>query len=263
MTIRQNGGAGGTDGVAVSVANSGGASGTAWDAIAFGTGTIDYDDDTTTLGGLHDAMCFRLAPSSNQVTELRWNLSAEDSAHSVTYWKIPSAYTVTSTIVQMRHAGGTMASLHITNNPRVVVRNAAGTGVFNSATANMSLDTWYRFELKVIKGTTTSNGTIDFAMYPGDSLIAQATYTSTTANTGTAQFTDLYLGRNSQFTTDTTVTHFDSITLYTGADVGSLGRPWEGISPPATITKLYIWDGAAWVESEDGIQVFDGASWEF
>lgn len=265
MAILQNSAEGGTDGVTVSAANSGGGSGNAWDSVNFGTGNIQFDDDVTPL---HDTMAYRLAPSSNQVTELRWDgFAAQSTGHVTAYFRIPSAYTVTSTIIQMRHSGGNMASLHITNNPRVIVRNRAGTGIFNSASANISLDTWYRLELLVTKGTgigpSTSDGVIRFALYPGDSLIAAAEFNSTTADTGINDLAAMYIGRNSQFTTDVTVTHFDSVTLYTGSDVTGLNKPWTPIAPPAANTNVFIWDGAAWVESEDGIQVFNGSTWEF
>lgn len=127
MTIYRNGGEGGTDGVTVTTGNSGGASGTAWDAVNLNGGDIEFD----TAQSAHDSVSYLIQPASGAITELRKNFTGDPMAMISFYVRISSTPTVTSTIAQIRNA--TSAALHVqVTAPDTTV--AAGSNGVNTST---------------------------------------------------------------------------------------------------------------------------------
>jgi hypothetical protein len=227
MTSYSNNFEGGTDGVAVSAGNSGGGSGNAFSAV-FGTG-LTFEDTAAYQG----TMGARVAGGSFGAAQV--NLSATAVAAQI-YFRTGATPVSNDIHVIRLHAGGTrLFSVHTNTAGKLRVSDATGTtGVTTFPTA-LSANTWYRLEVYVVAGTTTSNGTIKAAYYLGNSTTPVDTlYSNTAANVGTAQtFTILYMGK---YSTGTEQFDFDAFSWNDAATdfIGvSAGAP-PTVSTPAT-----------------------------
>jgi hypothetical protein len=192
MAVLTNNFEGGTDGVAVSVANSGGASGTPFSAI-FGTGLTF--EDTAAFQGSMGARVVGSAFGAGQITVSTTTLAAK------MYFRTPTSPAISTDMYLIRmHNGATrLASVHMNTAGKLRVADASGTsGIFTTTTV-LAANTWYRIELYAVAGATTTTGTIRFAFYLGNSSTPVETqYNNTAANVGTAvAFTTLYMGKYS------------------------------------------------------------------
>jgi hypothetical protein len=248
MALLSNGAEGGTDGVSVSTSNSGGTSGNGWSAITKTSGSSDIQFDTAQFA--HGALSYLVAPATTEICEMRMSFTQDPQAMASFYVRIPSNFSAASTICQIRPSTGIGASLQINNSsgPRFRVQDGAGTTIGN--TTAISTGTWYRCELRVVKGTDASTGVINFAYYlDDDSAPVETAITTTTANTGTIDYTNMRFGRTSAATADTTAIWMDSFQIATGPQAAALGLIWPAASPPVDGggVKVWCWDGAAWI----------------
>jgi hypothetical protein len=228
MVAKINSAEGGTESATVTVGNSGGASGDAWGGVVI-NGTLRYRNTPTPHNGIR---CYELAPNASQQCYLRTIETATDSAMVSMYFRTSSWPSTTSVIIAGRSAAAQSATLSLLSTGRLQVANAGGTPLDTSgAGVTLAINTWHRLEVRLIKGTTTTNGTIQIGVYVGDSLTPLYTYSSSVVDAGTAQLTDWRLGRSSLIA-DTTVWNIDSVQWWTGADTpAALGKPW-------TLTKI-------------------------
>lgn len=184
MVARVNSAEGGTNGTAVTTANSGGASGDAWDVISKPSGTAFTFSTAAFYKG---TLGYRATHGTANGTGLnwRWSLSGWTKFRLRRYFSV-SAYPTSAVILAWitdASNSKTLAKLTLSTSGVLGVQNAAGTQVFTgSAPIGLNSDT--RVELIVVPGTTTSNGTIRFCWGVGDAA-ATDTYASTSANTGT------------------------------------------------------------------------------
>lgn len=238
----------GPDGTTITVGNSA----TYGDAFAspinLNSGDIEYD----TAQFMHGTASALVQPASGAVSELRWDYSATTTAVVSFYVRLSGSFSTASTLCQVRNSSGSAAILQInTSTLRFRVQNSAGTSLFNSAT--ISTGTWYRVEMRVVRGTSTTDGTIQFAYYLGDSLTpVETAYSSTAVNAGTTDLTNVRIGRPSSATADVTTFWIDSAQLLSGSDAGSLGNPWS--LQPIELTTTRVSDTAvdvAWTHPSD------------
>lgn len=194
MTVVSNNFEGGTDGVAISTANSGGASGTAFDA-PYSTG-FTYSAADATQGSMGASVAGSGATGGGQ-----WNLASV--AHVAAKMKFKAKATPSSDthLMRLQNASATrLFSIHITGTTQKIrVDDASGTtGVFTFANA-LTAGTYYRLEAYLVCGSTTSNGTIKVGYYLGNSTTpVESVYLNTAANVGTATtFTTLIMGKYS------------------------------------------------------------------
>jgi hypothetical protein len=191
MTTYSNNFDGGTDGIGVSVANSGGASGTAPTTV-FGTGLL-FEADAAFQGG----MGARVAAGSYGA--LQYTISCTALAVKM-YFKVSATPATSDLYLSRVHTGGTrLFSVHANTAGKLRVSDASGTtGVFTAASALVA-DTWYRLEYYITAGASNTTGSIKFAYYLGNSTTpVETVYTNNAANVGTAQtFTSLYMGKYS------------------------------------------------------------------
>lgn len=75
-------------------------------------------------------------------------------------------------------------SVFVDGTGKLIVQSAAGTTIFTATTA-LSVNTWYRVEVAVAPGSTTTTGAYNFAYYTGDGTTAIETASTTTGNFGT------------------------------------------------------------------------------
>jgi hypothetical protein len=226
MVARTNSAEGGTNGTGVTTGNSGGASGTAWELVNLGTGgAIAFSNVTPKEGSL----CYLCTPASSQQQFLRWTEAAADSAMLSVYIRFATLPGATSYYLALRSTSAQTCQMTISSTGRVAVQDAASTVLSTSAVGEViTIDTWYRLELRGVKGTTSSNGTIQAAFYLGDSTTAIWSYSSATVDAGTAQIVNTRIGRSSSGVADTTPYRLDALQFWTGTDTpAALGRPWS------------------------------------
>jgi hypothetical protein len=206
--------------------------------VTLNGGDIEYD----TAQYLHGTASALFLPLSGIVTELQWNATAATTAMASFHIRIPAvpAGTGSPTICQVRNASAAAAGLQVLHTtPKFRVLQSGGNTLFTSATITAGV--WYRVELRVIRGTTSSDGTIQFAYYLGDSLTpVETAYSSTAVNAGTTDLTNVRFGRCSSATgvTDTAGYWIDSAQFLTGADADELGKPWLLEQIPLTTTRV-------------------------
>lgn len=181
-SIRQNTAEGGTNGVTVSTANSGGASGDAFSQVTItGSGMAYFSNNTAS----HGTLSYRISGGSGDTGKLYIGNTASNEGTMRGYFYLNSLPGNAQTLYNIQNtAFASMANINITSGNLLTVTDNAGTVLFTSAAA-LSATTWYRVELQVIAGPTTSSGTIQFQYYLGDSLSAIQTLASSAANTTT------------------------------------------------------------------------------
>lgn len=233
MPLQRNNWDGIGNGTTLTAANSAnGGSGEAVSALTTGSFVVD------SAAAAHGPVGLRHVPVASTVREAIWNFTAADRCMVSLYFRIAAALTATSAILQLRNASSPVVALGVSTTPRLQVSDGGGL-VYNDAAANLVANTWYRLELRAIRGTTTGDGTVEFGLYVGDSTTPQASYSSAVRNVGTTDLTNLRWGRTSTATADVTETHFDSLQLWSGVHTPTaLGRPWRSNRPQAPLLAM-------------------------
>lgn len=242
----------------LTVANSADGGWSPLNAINAGTFTV------STAAALTDpalAQGLVLNPSSGNVREARVEFLDADTIFVVGYVRRTGDVSVAHTILQVRHPAGASADLFMqsTSNGRLVVRGPGGTALYNNSASNLAINTWYRFELRFTRGTTSGDGQVSYQLFVADETTPQASFSSSAVNTGTNAYTEVRFGRPTATTTDVTVEHWGPLAIYTDDDdPGGHGHTYaEPVPPP--VHQGFVWDGDEWV----GVTslVFDGADW--
>lgn len=189
MAYKSNNCEGASNGTAISVANSD--DNAAGDALAVTTGgTRQY----TSAWANHGTTSWECSATSGNTAILGFTQTAAAGLSTRCYIRVTALPSATCTILQMRTdtdlARGTVA---MRTDGKLEVNTQAGV-VFTTTTA-CSINTTYRIEWRQIKGTTTSDGTVGFKLFAGESTTALETYTTSAANTGTNDLVSWRLGK--------------------------------------------------------------------
>lgn len=151
-------------------------------------------------------------------------------------FRIPAAFTATSTIVQIRRpsaAGlGAAMALQVMVAPlRLRLVDAASAPLFTSAT--IAADTPLRVEVIGNVGTSITNGRPRLAYFLHSApTVAVETYDpGAVANIGTTPLSPFRVGRCSGATADTTAIRIDDVEYWTDSDVVGLGVPYVEPGP--------------------------------
>lgn len=231
---------GGAVGATVTTANSGGASGVAFDFIDV-TGTLVY--------------------SANQAHGINSVNSAGTGTRSAFGWAgaavIPSklqsfrAYlrvglmpTLETQIVTPWNSAQYIAGVNLGSDGKLRV-TARGGALLYTTTTVLALNTWYRVEFSVEVGTTASNGVIRFGLYSMDSTTALETvFTSSTVDLGTTNVISWRMGKistsgNADMLWDSIEVNMDSSALL-GPFIASVPviRPSTIISNPGNWSNV-------------------------
>lgn len=228
MTLYQNSFEGGTDGTNVTTGNSGGASGDAFSAV---NATVKF----ATAAALHGSMGGRFTGGSGWV---KWTASSSAFALRF-YMKLPASAPSggDAYIATMPTAAGYAGTLSVDSSKRISLSSDADI-VFTSAA--LSSGTVYRIEVAIQKGTTTSNGTLRFGYYVGDSTTpVETVYSSTAQNTGTNNYPDYAVGDCYQSWGSVAYIDFDDLALQTGT-TDFIGPVSSGTTPVSN-TNAQSW----------------------
>ena len=185
MVAHVNSAEGGTNGVTVTTANSGGLSGDPWSSVSIAAGTTMV---FSTAAAYKGSLGYRdtYGTVSGGYTNRRRSVVGWTQFRDRWYFRFSALPSVSVQLAYVGNASGStvLARVILLTNGKIGVQNRAGTTVFTSA-ASLSINTWYRVEWIVVPGTTTSNGTIRFTYAAADGAAIE-TYASTSANTGTS-----------------------------------------------------------------------------
>jgi hypothetical protein len=178
---------------------------------------------TVTIGGASTAVASTsspiegaasalLTPASGQICALIDVLTASSGMAGSMALRAAGAFSVISNVMQIRNASARTAYVVMQTDGRLRVSNMADVALYTTPNVYTSDD---RIELLSVKGTTTSNGRVVFAVYSGDTTTLSAgmatVYDSgATTNTGTADMTEVRYGR-SVGTTDVTAHRIDRV----------------------------------------------------
>lgn len=180
---------GGSDGTAISTANSGGASGTAWDVCQRGTNATNEFDSAQKANGSYSALIATGATSTtayNRWTTAITNLWASGlTTHYGRLYIRTSALPGTNRVfAEWTDAGvtATRATLMLLTTGAIRLRNSSN-GTVVTTTATLSVDTWYRIEYR-IDGSTT--GAYEIHLYALNSTTSIEDIVGGTANFGGA-----------------------------------------------------------------------------
>jgi hypothetical protein len=180
---------GGTENATVSVGNSGGASGDAWDTVTIGANATNvYDPSDPAVGKRSN----RIATGASSVMSYgQWTakVAARWPAGLTTnygrcYIKIAAIPGADRTFVEFSDAAGTTnrGNIRVRSTGAIRLRNAANGTVVTSATI-LSLNTWYRIEYRV-DGSVAGDWQI--VIFLGNSTSALETLSGSGANFGGA-----------------------------------------------------------------------------
>lgn len=133
----------------------------------------------------------------------------------------------------IRNSSANAGQLQITSSGQVRVADSAS-GSIKTFTA-LSLNTHYRVEMGVTKGTTTGDGRLQAAYYSGNSTTpVETAYDVSTANTGTANLTEARLGILGSAGSGNWSWYADDWQIHNGTTLGN------------------AWASGSWLEAVDG-----------
>lgn len=210
MTLLTNTFEGGTNTTALTVANTGGTSGNAFDSVV----SAPVFDNTRAMHGSFSMQCVSGA-TANYVL---WNVSSTDIALRC-YVYITAAPTADYTLMRVNGSAGANAmtlNLLSTGKLRLI---QSGNGTLATGTVNFPTNQWVRVELRTTQSATAAN--VSAAMYTGDGPTTLETIGSTTGNSGTVAFTAVRFGKNA--TTGLDAQWFDDCATQTAAAGAFLG----------------------------------------
>lgn len=179
---------GGTNGTGLTGANTGGASGIAFSgtdgALSIGAGTTMTFTSATKMHGSYGVAVNRASGSAGVFAQR--TLSGSPARHVArSYFNFAAFASGNMGLLRFQNTSAANAlSIYVDSAGKIVVQNSAGTAMF-TASAAMSLSTWYRIECACAPGTTSATGAYDFAYYAGDGTTAIQSSSSTTQNLGT------------------------------------------------------------------------------
>lgn len=137
----------------------------------------------------HGAQSYRITGAADSTYGLRFSTSAGTQAalRAYIYFEsLPTTSTMAIATIINTNGGVPVATLAYFNS-RLVVQDNAASGFLTTFPTPIEAGQWYRIEMQIVVGTTTSNGTVRAAYYLHDSTTpVDPVFLTTTADTTTA-----------------------------------------------------------------------------
>jgi hypothetical protein len=233
--------------------NGNSSTGGAGDAFATSIGagsSIVY----STAQKMHGSLGHLFTVASSESAYLQWTVTSGAALSMRFYAYFPAAPSGTSLICQVRN-GAQAAQIGLGSDMRLRVQNATSADLTASWGA-LSTSTWYRIEMIVTKGATTSTGRIQCKVFLGDgtSVVSGMDLDNAATNTGTADMNSVRFGRAGA----TAVAHTFYLDSYAAQDSASfLGAYGANVKPTVTAVSSTTIDVVAggtatfsWSESD-------------
>lgn len=215
--------------------NTGGGSGTACSTVTQGAASTIRATTGSALFGAYGYEFNLVANGSDGACRLMWAFAEAGRLVLSTYWEVDAAITATEDVMGVRHSSGNMGVLLVGSDGKLIMQHAGGSNIAASKATNaLATGTRYRIEMSVAKGTTTSNGTLGFAYFLGDSATAEFSWESAAQNAGTANAATVWIGRS----TGRTQAH---VTKYDEMRAETLASGWLApVAVPVTVAVPVI-----------------------
>lgn len=215
---------GGSHGTAVTTGNSGGGSGDAWNTVVATGGAITFDNTRPH----RETLAYKFSQTGAGNTYVSWGTSGTRDL-DVTYFRAYINFDALPTgadaailrLIDATVSG--MCGVHLLTTGKLRLTDDAIATIADS-TATLAADTWYRIEVRVAMGTS-STGVIELRLYVGDSTTPTETMGPFTGRSlGAAPMEQTFLGADTSVTPDTVLDiFFDDIALD--------AYDWIGASP--------------------------------
>lgn len=210
MTLKRNTAEGQTNGTTLTAGNSGGGSGDAFTSIGGSGGAAIF----SSAQAMHGTQSYDMSAASGSTIIPNFTYTATAQSAFQFYFRLPVLPSAAVTICQIRNSGGNAAKVVVLANNKLNIQNAAGATLDVFATTLLA-NTWYRVEVEVIPGTTTTNGTINCGYYLGDTAEGSPVDTryasGATVNAGTTNLTQYQPGIASTAAAGTFHVFYDDI----------------------------------------------------
>ncbi len=194
MALRQNSAEGGTNGLVVTSANSGGASGTGFNTVTTtGSPTRVY----SSAQKAHGTLSYQVAAAASSAVDFAFASFAANNSLALRFYLYHTTLPSNGQqIFQVFYGGGTgpVAAVGISGTGRIQVIGAAAT--LSTFPTPLVVGTWYRIEMQLTVGASTTTGSIACQYYVHDQTTpVDAAYSSSTANLGTNPATTIHFGK--------------------------------------------------------------------
>ena len=225
--VRQNSAEGGTDGVAVTTGNSGGASGTAWQTVNGGSAWT-YASARTARG----LLAYQCDQATSTAAVLQWQLATLAEHYGRIYFQFSAFATASDSIVRAWATGFSEAfRIEASSTQRLVVRDSSGTARFTSA-SSLVANSWYRLEWHAVSSTTV--GQIEVRLYIADQTTPTETFSSTASLNLRAETSWVQFGPSFSLNPAAPRKWFDELVI------GSSGGGWIGVAAGTPINQAPI-----------------------
>lgn len=159
MARYQNTAEGGTNGVTVTAANSGGASGDAYTTVTIGAGGTLIFDNTHAA---HGSLSYKVATGGSAVTVIAERtlagLTSAIALRGYGYFTAnPAAALYIATVAA---TGGTRARLRINTTGKLQITDSTDTLTAAALTTAIPLNAWFRFEVQLALSATVGQATV-------------------------------------------------------------------------------------------------------
>ena len=186
-----------TDPTTPTTSNTGGSSGTACSTVAQGTSSTIAATHASALFGTFGYEFSLVNNTSDGACRLMWSLSSSTRTVLSCYYRTSDVITAFEDIMGVRHPSGNMALLSVGSDGKIVpVNSASASQTAMKATNALAANTTYLIQMAVTKGTTTSNGTIEWAYWDATGATQLDTFSSSTQNTTTNNVAAVFVGRS-------------------------------------------------------------------
>jgi hypothetical protein len=235
MTFVYNSAEGAANTTVVSLANSDDNS--AGSAIDVVSGNPTYSSTWAN----HGSLSFKCSATSGNASLIGWDSTVGGSLVTASaaktfrcYFRFPAAPSATCEVVQVRN-GANGGAIQLRTDRKLNIVDDASTIQLTTAAA-LTVDTTYRLEYRVKKGTGAGDGTIEFKYFLGESTSPIETYSTTSANQGTVDFVGFRWGKLTGIASTETY-YFDDVAQ---DDTEALLGPYAGASSLAFTTTRKV-----------------------
>lgn len=232
MALQQNNLYGITVGTALTAANSG-TGGNAFTRVTF-SGSVTATVASASPGGTAQSVrIVSTATSSTQIIDYE-GYSDTSAAASVSFMMnaLPASGGITILRIRSNSGASNVASLLVSSTGKVQLLDAVNATAY-TMTGTVVTGIWYRAELQVAVGTTTSNGTISGQWFPTpSSTTATDSFSSSVKNTGTIVIDRMYWG----FGTTAVAQDFNLSQMQFNNGTTTAVGPYSAIAAPPTVS---------------------------